>query len=164
MRIAQSRPWTGRTLLFALLAFFGVMVIANGIFVYFATESWTGLTTEDAYREGLSYNETLARAERQRALGWQSTLALVALDGNRARLSLLVRDSEGQAVASNAITALFRRPTQEGHDFEVVLAPTGDGAYAAEFALPLPGQWDVRVSITRADAESYLIETRLWPN
>ncbi len=158
-----SRAWTGRTLLYVLLAFFGVMVGANAVFVYFAVESWSGLSTEDAYRKGISYNETISRAQSQHALGWQTSLSLEKRAGARARLVLSALDSRGQAIESDAVTAVFRGPVSEGYDFEVVLAPAGQGTFAAEFDVPSPGQWDVRVEIARRDGLSYLIESRLWP-
>ena len=37
------------------------------------------------------------------------------------------------------------RPTSEGHDFTLELAYVGNGRYAADFALPLAGQWDIRI-------------------
>ena len=43
------------------------------------------------------------------------------------------------------VKALLIRPTSEGHDLEVKLAPKGDGAYAAQMTVPLPGQWELRV-------------------
>ncbi|MEL0020193.1 MAG: FixH family protein, partial [Rickettsiales bacterium] len=49
----------------------------------------------------------------------------------------------------------FIRPTHEGHDFSGALAPLGNGRYAAEFDVPLAGQWDVRVAANRGDNRYY---------
>ncbi len=38
------------------------------------------------------------------------------------------------------------RPTHEGYDRVLPLAAVGDGRYAAPFAPPLAGQWEVRLS------------------
>ena len=44
-----ERRITGRMVLVGLLTFFGVVFAVNGVFVYFALDSWPGLTTEAAY-------------------------------------------------------------------------------------------------------------------
>ena len=162
-RQSTVRPWTGRTVLYILLAFFGVMALANAVFVYLATDSWTGLAAEDAYRTGLAYNDTIARAERQNALGWRSTVELQRGAGTQARLVVSLVDAAGRPVASESVRAQFRRPVKKGHDFTAVLTPQADGGFAATVDMPLPGQWDVRIEIARAGAEPYLIEARLWP-
>ena len=60
----------GRHVLIGLVAFFGVMLVANGIFVYYALETFAGGDTSDPYRKGMHYNETLAEAARQDERGW----------------------------------------------------------------------------------------------
>jgi len=40
-----SRPITGRMVLFGLVAFFGVVFAVNGTLIYFAIDSWSGLST-----------------------------------------------------------------------------------------------------------------------
>ena len=57
----------GRHVLMALIAFFGVMLIANGIFVYFAVLTFSGGDTPESYRKGLNYNETIAAGASDRA-------------------------------------------------------------------------------------------------
>ena len=66
----RAREITGRTVLLSLVAFFGVVFAVNGVFFWFASDSWTGLSTEDAYRKGIAFNDQLARADAQKRLGW----------------------------------------------------------------------------------------------
>ena len=47
---------TGRHVLYMILGFFGVVLLANVVFVYLAMDTFTGLATEGAYVKGLSYN------------------------------------------------------------------------------------------------------------
>ena len=61
---------TGKHVLFILFGFFGVMLAVNGVFVHFATATFSGVSTEDAYRKGLHYNETIAAFQVQQATGW----------------------------------------------------------------------------------------------
>ena len=90
--MAAERPWTGRTVLTALLITFGIVFAVNGVFVYFAVSTWPGLSQSDAYEKGLRYNEViraaLAQPEAQRRYG---ELGMVAGDLNRAEVAAFIR-------------------------------------------------------------------------
>ena len=90
---------TGRHVLIALVAFFGVMLIANGIFVYFAVATFSGGDTSNAYRKGLDYNETLAAAERQAERGWHSEIAYDAKEGKLFASVFVPRCTAGHGLA-----------------------------------------------------------------
>ena len=124
-----------------IVAFFVVVAILDGIFVYVATSTHTGVVTDRAYDKGLAYNETVAAAEAQQQLGWQSEITLA---GNE-RLTFTLRDAEGNALTGAVVKAEFMRPTQAGMDFAVELAESTDGVYSATVAFPVDGLWDVRV-------------------
>ena len=49
----------------ACIAFFGVMVLVNAIFLYLAVSTFSGGDASNAYRKGLHYNETVEAAKRQ---------------------------------------------------------------------------------------------------
>ena len=61
-----GRRITGRQVLFGILGFFGVVFAANGAFIFFALDSFTGLATDSPYQRGIEYNQTLAAAAEQR--------------------------------------------------------------------------------------------------
>lgn len=140
----ESKP-IDRWLPWLFVLFFAVVFAANGVMVYVAAASWTGLETKQHYVKGLAYNRTLEDIERQRALGWTAALSVDPEAPGRVRLDFLLRDSRELAVAGATVTAQFVRPTSEGHDVEVRLADYGGGRYLGEAAALLPGQWDVRV-------------------
>ncbi len=146
-------PW-------AFVGFFVVVLGANGIMVFFAFDSWTGLATEDAYTKGLAYNEQIADARDQQSLGWKTELNFAPNGTQRGRLELNLKDRHGTPIEGASVMAAFVRPTHAGHDIELVLEPAGVGRYAAEIALPLAGQWDVRL---RAEHErgDYRLERRI---
>lgn len=150
-----ARPITGRHVLFGFLAFFGLIFAANAMFVYFALSSWTGLETRQHYNEGLAYNRILAADDRQKTLGWQARIEVEQMAGHRARVLVTLFDRGGNALDNVDVSSSFIRPTHEGHDFSGALAPLGNGRYAAEFDVPLAGQWDVRVAANRGDNRYY---------
>jgi nitrogen fixation protein FixH len=151
----------GRHVLMALVAFFGVMLVANGIFVYFAVATFSGGDTSNAYRKGLNYNETLAAAERLAARGWQSQ---IAYDDRAGRLSVSVRDREEAPVTGLSIEAALSRPATAQKDQVVGLIEAEPGVYAAEVKLA-PGLWVISVAPTEASDASepvYRLKHRLF--
>jgi nitrogen fixation protein FixH len=79
----------GRHVLMGLVAFFGVMLLANAIFVYFAVATFSGGDTSDPYRKGLNYNAALEEAKRQAEQGWRTD---VQYDDKTGRLLLSFLD------------------------------------------------------------------------
>ena len=133
-------PWT-------FVGFFAVVLIANGIMLFFALQSWTGIETEDAYEKGLAFNEQIADAETQARLGWRAELAVEPAGPRRAKVTLHLLDAAGAPLDRAVVTAQFLRPTQEGHDLSLALPWQGEGRYGAETALPLAGLWDLEVEV-----------------
>ena len=128
----------GRHVLMSLIGFFGLMLIANGLFVYFALSTFTG-SDSDPYRRGLHYNETLAAAERQAEEGWQSS---VSYDVAKRRLSLGLIDHQSQPVTGLQIEAVVGRPVTDKEDHALSLKEGAAGVYSAGIELS-PGQWVV---------------------
>jgi len=160
--IGPGREITGRTVLLSLIAFFGVVFLVNGIFYWFASDSWTGLSTEDAYRKGIAFNDELARADAQRLLGWTAETDYVSGVPGAGRLTFALRTEDGRPVRDRVVSATFRRPVAEGIDFSAVLNSDETGRYVADIAPPAPGQWDVRIEVGRPGAPPFLVETRIW--
>lgn len=150
-----SGPLTGRHVLVILLLFFGVIITVNGIFIYQAEKTWRGLESKHAYEEGLAYNRTLAAAEAQKALGWQTALDLTAQG-----LNLRVLDRDGAPVAGLVPRATIARPADEASDRSVTLRERGNGHYEAALTLPYRGQWLVTLEMTTPKGQPYRIEER----
>lgn len=124
--------------------FFAFIALVNGVMVWLAVGTHTGLVTEHPYEKGLAYNQVVDAEQAQEALGWSGN---IAFDKNLLAFTLL--DRAGAAVEANRITAHFMRPTQDGMDFDVTLARTLDGTWQAEVTPPHNGLWEVRVYAER---------------
>lgn len=124
------------------VAFFVVLAAMDGVFVYLATSSHTGVVTDQAYERGLAYNETIAAAEKSADLNWQADIKLVSTD-----LVLRLADADGAPIDGADVNAMIMRPTQEGYDIELKLSQTASGTYTVPVIFPLDGQWDVRVFV-----------------
>lgn len=149
--LSSSRPLTGRTVLIWLVVFFGLIAAVNGIFIFFALESWPGLSQQDPYKAGIDYNRVLDDARTQKALGWRSGVDLGS-DGN---LTVRIANAAGVPVSGLVVSATLKRPASAERDEAVNLARESDGTYRARVALPLAGAWSVEVSAIHADGRRY---------
>jgi nitrogen fixation protein FixH len=151
-------PW-------AFVGFFVVLAAIQGVMIWFAIESFSGLTAEDAYQRGIAYNQTLAAKEAETALGWQVTLAWRADRSGPAkgRLELKILDRLGQPLQGAEVSARLRRPVGPDNTTTVALKSSGPGLYGADLALALRGQWDVDLDIMTAHGADHLTDRIFAP-
>lgn len=158
---AAGAAWTGRHVLLLILGFFGVVLAVNGTLVVFALSSWSGLSTENAYLKGLKYNDTIAAAREQNALGWTSQVLLTSNAEGKATIVLRFADATGRALSGLDVSARMMRPASSRFDQVPVLVPAHDGSYAGEVTPPLTGQWVVEVSAADRQGTRYTMAHRL---
>lgn len=127
--------------------FFAVIFVLDGIFVWIAIDTHTGVINENAYETGLAYNDVLARAERDESLGWNADISVEG--GNT--LNVALTDADKAGLAGAAVVAKLVRPTQGGHDFTVALFEGGTGVYTGRADFPMAGQWDVHLRAVRGE-------------
>ncbi|MCR6629948.1 MAG: FixH family protein [Magnetospirillum sp.] len=135
---------------------FVVVVGVNAALAYFATSTFTGLETEGAYQKGLAYNDNIALAKAQEALGWtvdtKVTPGVIDTVGAKVDIAISYRDRDGKAVEGLEVKADVIRPTAKGMDQHIVLAPLGNGVYGGSYMLPAKGVWDMDVAAVGAAA------------
>ncbi len=134
----------GWHVLLMLLAFFGVMFIANGIFLYSAITSFPGEAVPKSYTQGLDYNRSLEARARQAALGWTAAIGVVERDGEHEIVARL-QGADGSGLTRLDVMAEIRRPTTNAGARLVTLELTGAGEYRAVLDAIAPGAWDVRL-------------------
>jgi nitrogen fixation protein FixH len=159
----SDRQITGRTVLYVLLGFFGVMFVVNGIFTYFAVSTFNGLVTESSYRKGLEYQDRLAAESAQERLGWDAELALA---GRGEELRLTLAGDDGQPVSGRLVRVHVGRPATDKFDQTVLLNETTPGTYTREITLPGDGNWlaslEVLEGYDEAKSVVYRMKKRLW--
>lgn len=124
-------------ILYCFIGFFGTFMILDGIFVYLAVSTQTGVVTEQSYEKGLEYNKTLEEVRNQPKLNDE----VIYKDNT---LTWIIKDKRNMPVNAQA-KATFFRPVQDGYDFTVSLEPKGKGVYEIRPDLPLKGLWSVRL-------------------
>lgn len=160
-QLARNLTRDSRWIPLIFVAFFLVVFAVNGTMVAIALSTWTGLTTETHYRDGVEYNVRLQAAANQAALGW--TLEIDSRDAgpNQVDFAVGVTGGQGEALTPDSVTVVFWRPTHEGFDRAETLRPTGDGRFGATVELPMAGVWDARVTVNR-DGQRYQTVKRLF--
>ncbi|TVQ30722.1 MAG: hypothetical protein EA356_14885 [Geminicoccaceae bacterium] len=143
------------------VGFFGVIFVVNGIMVYHAISTFSGVDRRDAYKRGQAYNTILAEARAMEALGWQARVGHEPVNATVGRLIVAVSDATDEPIRDADVRALVKRPTNARMDFETWLVPIGGGAYAAELDWPAQGIWDVLVTVEQG-ATRYQVEERIF--
>lgn len=140
--------------------FFGVLIMANILFVYLANTSFTGVSSDTAYSDGINYNDELARKRKQQDEGWAFSLLY---EGGlaEAHISADILPKETLAERIESVVVTFVRPTHEGHDVSYTMDLGVDSVFrTSNVDLPLQGQWDMLVE-AYFDGDIYKAKERL---
>jgi nitrogen fixation protein FixH len=159
---SQEKPFNGRKMLALVVGFFLTIIVVNGIFVWLALSTWTGLETEAPYEKGLRYNDSLAAAEAQKRLAWHLDDRIVASTDDGHRLLIDVTDVDGAPLSGLEVEIYLRRPTQADMDMQFSAGPVGTGGYAADFSAPALGNWDLIVIARDNRGGQHRKERRIW--
>lgn len=147
---------TGWQVFMMFLAFFGVMLAVNGVFLFHAITSFPGEDIKKSYLQGLNYNQTLEERSVQSALDWRAEAGID--DG---QLVFRLTDAAGEAISQRLILAELRRPSSKDGDKVLTLHPTGAGMYTCSVEGLLPGRWRVRLQVLdRAGEETIFRATK----
>lgn len=162
MELTMEKKLTGKHVLMMLIAFFGVMFAVNMVFVYVALDSFSGLSVDDSYKRGLSYNKEIKRQEAQVARGWQTSLSVSTLDDRKIVVALKVTTGEDKLPADLIAFADISRPARQDLDRTVTMVPIL-GGFEFETVLSEPGQWDLNIRLEGGGYDiPYRLEKRIW--
>ncbi len=164
MRVSEPRPLTGGTVLFLLVAFFGIVIGANLVMMKFAIQTLPGTEVDSAYRASLAYEGEIAAARAQDGRKWHVDARVVRAANGGATLRVEARDDSGRPLSGLKFQGRFERPTDRRADQEVALAETGIGIYSGSADLIAPGQWDLVLQGDRAEQRMFLSRNRVLLN
>lgn len=165
MSDVSAKPFeiTGKHVLFGMLAFFGTIIAVNIVMMRLALSTHTGIVAENSYRKGVKYNDEIAAAERMELLGWRNQMVLAATGD---KLSIDIRDKDGNAVRGLTIKATLGRPASEKFDLNLTLNETSAGVYEASIPAREAGTYVASfeaIDPTREkDGVLYRAKERLW--
>ncbi len=156
-----TQPLTGRTVLVALLVFFGIVIGVNGVMMALAIGTMPGLENEKPYQAGIAYNAEIDAARAQAARRW-TVASHVGRDAQgRAAASVTARDADGNPIAGLAITVRLLRPADRRGDRTIALGEAGPGIYKGDATGVPPGAWDVEIEAVRASERLFRSHSRI---
>lgn len=156
---SAERPWTGWTVLLTLLGFFGVIFLVNGVMIYEALSTLSGVDTDSAYQAGLQFEQEVAEAKAQDARHWRVDARLTPATGGE-RLDVIARDAAGQPLGGMQASAVFERPTDRRLDRNVVLIEDAAGRFHGSAEVDA-GQWDLVIELTRHGEQMFRSKNRV---
>ena len=136
------RPFTGRHMTIILVCFFAVVVGVNVLMARFAVGTFGGTVVDNSYVASQNFNDWLAEARAQKALGW--TVAITRDPGGRPLVT--VRDASGANLGNAVVTAVARHPLGRRPDQSLRFDRTADGGHLSASALGA-GRWQLVVTI-----------------
>jgi nitrogen fixation protein FixH len=154
---------TGRHVLFAMLAFLGIVIAANVVFIVQATRTFPGEIVKKSYVQGLQYNATLEERRRQEALGWEAQADFVT-SAQTSQLEIRLRDRSGAAVESATLQGVLRRPLERARDIPLAFRHVGGGVYLAPVGGLAEGQWELSVRAQSGDDRLDIGGRLTWPS
>ncbi len=152
---------TGKHVLLICFVFFGVMFAVNSLFVFYALSTFNGGEGKKPYQSGLDYNETIAAARAQDALGWSHRITA----GRSGEVSIALSAKSGAPVVGRALTGEIARPVADRFTHPLVFREVAPGTYAAEAGPLDAGSWLVSLAVhpgAKPDETVYRAKERLW--
>ena len=151
---------TGRHVLIMIVAFFGVMIAANVIFIRAALDTFPGVSEKKSYFQGLHYNDTLAERALQAELGWGAEVTEVVREGDAGRI--VVRMSKDETVLADLdLEGVLTRPVDDDDDQPLAFKSLGEGLYEADVADFAPGAWDMALRAENSRGEAIDVKARI---
>ncbi|MBU1212394.1 MAG: FixH family protein [Alphaproteobacteria bacterium] len=160
---AGSDGWklNGWHVLAGLIVFFGVMIAVNGVFLYFAMTTFTGIETADAYRKGVAYNASLEESRQLDKLGWKG-----ALKATGERIEFVLKTADGAPVRGVRVEGRIGRPATDTFDRTVAFEDAGSGVYRSQPLALAPGNWILALEahdpVDVVSSPRYRLKERLW--
>jgi nitrogen fixation protein FixH len=121
----------------------GFVVLVNGGMVWQALSTFPGVAATDVFDHSNQYDEVLAMAEREAALGW--TLQAQAESG---AVILTLADRTGAPLAGARVAGTALRPLGPDHAAMLVFNEVAPGQYQSDAMLD-EGQWSLRLAVTK---------------
>lgn len=145
-----EKQLTGRHVLLMVVAFFGVLILVNGIFISQAVGTFRGEDVERSYRQGLDYNDTLVARREQAALGWRAQVQQNDVTGQADLRDIRVwlTDENGAALSLDHLDGYLRHPVDRALD----IAVTFETSIPSRTQVVIPeGRWVLTATARKGD-------------
>jgi nitrogen fixation protein FixH len=158
-RTKKARQLTGWRVLLYLVAFFGVVMAANGLMVYEAVSTMTGVDTDSAYQAGRMFERDVAMAKAQESRHWRVVAHVTPLLSG-SQIEITARDEAGRPLTGMQASAAFQRPTDRHLDHDIALVEDSPGKFHGNAEI-MAGQWELVIEISRNGEQLFRSKNRV---
>jgi nitrogen fixation protein FixH len=110
------------------------------------TRSFEGTVVDKPYEAGIAWDEVRKNRER---LGWSVALQETTYKTGKNDLIVMLRDKNGSLLSDAVVAVALSRPSTRAFDKTYPANKLHDGRYVAAIDLPLYGNWDVTIDVSR---------------
>jgi len=157
--MTHPRPLTGRTVLFCLLGFFGVVALANAIMIRAAVSTFGGVETSSSYQAGLAFEREAAAAHAQDQLHWQVKGNVRPVSG-ALEVEIDARDAAGKPLSGLEARVLLHHPTDGRADLTVEVSEDTAGHFHGTTA-SITGQRELMIELSRSGERLFRSQNRV---
>lgn len=140
------------------IAGFAVVIAVNGIMMWQAITSFSGLYSDHARDHGVTYNRVIAEQKARDGLGWK---VATSWQPESQRLGLSLANADGSPLAGARVSVELVRPAEKRAPIDVDLTNLGDGRFGARIDLPMRGSWDLDIAV-ESNGQHYAVTKRVF--
>lgn len=148
----------GRYIPWLFVLGFMLVVAVNGIMIWFAVGSFSGLYTPKPRDRGLRYNDVITAQQSRDTLGWH--IDSKWQPENR-QLGITLLDRDGRPLAGAHATVELVRPAEKRPPLNIAMTIVGPGQLTGTVDLPARGNWDIDIVIER-DGQRFAQTRRMF--
>lgn len=139
--LPAKKPFTGWHMTAILVGFFAIVMAVNFTMARLAFSTFGGKVVENSYVSSQKYNDLLARAEAQDAMGWDEA---ITVDADRHVRLAITR--QGKPLGISSVTATLSHPLGRVPAIALRFAPDGLGGMRSIEKLA-PGRWRLDAAV-----------------
>ena len=140
------------------IAGFAIVIAVNGIMMWLAIDSFSGLYSNHARDHGVAYNRVIAEQKARDGLGWK---VATSWQPESQRLGLSLANADGSPLAGARVSGELVRPAEKRAPVDVHLTNLGDGQFGARIDLPMRGSWDLDIAV-ESNGQHYAVTKRVF--
>jgi nitrogen fixation protein FixH len=140
------------------VAGFAIVFLVNGLMIWFAIDSFSGLYGNGARNRETNYNEVIAQQKARDALGWKIETEWRT---NEDRLLVDITQADGSALPGAVVTGQLVRPAEKRPYLPLEFHELASGRFVAHVALPARGNWDLDILVATA-GQNFALTKRLF--
>ncbi len=137
---------------------FVLVAAVNGLMMWLAIASFSGLYSDHARDHGVTYNRVIAEQKARDALGWK---VATSWQPESQRLGILLTGADGSPLAGARVSVELVRPAEKHIPVDVDLADLGGGRFGARIDLPLRGSWDLDIAV-ESNGQHFAVTKRVF--